>query len=41
MILTFNYEDKLIGKIEISMIRENGEWKIDNIEYPQFTEVNW
>lgn len=41
VILTFNYEDKLIGKIEISMIRENGEWKIDNIEYPQFTEVNW
>ncbi len=41
VILSFNYEDKLIGTIEISMIRVDGEWKIDGIKFPKFTEVNW
>lgn len=41
VVLSFNYEDKLIGTIEISMIRKEGEWKIDSIEFPEFTEVNW
>lgn len=41
VILSFNYEDKLIGTIEISMIKEEGQWKIDGIEFPKFTEVNW
>ena len=41
VILSFNYEDKLIGTIEISMIRDVGEWKIDGIEFPEFTEVSW
>ena len=41
VILSFNYEDKLIGTIEISMTREEGEWKIDSIEFPEFDEVNW
>lgn len=40
VILSFNYEDKLIGTIEISMIRDEGKWKIDSIEFPEFTEVN-
>lgn len=41
VILSFNYEDKLIGTIEISMIREDGDWKIDGIGFPEFTEINW
>lgn len=41
VVLFFNYEDKLIGTIEISMIREEGEWKVDSIEFPEFAEVNW
>ena len=41
VILSFNYEDKLIGTIEISMIRDERKWKIDSIEFPEFTEVNW
>ena len=41
VVLSFNYEDKLIGTIEISMIREGGEWKVDSIEFPKFTEINW
>lgn len=40
-ILLFNYKEKLIGTIEISMIREEGEWKIDGIEFPKLREVNW
>lgn len=41
VILSFNYEDKLIGTIEISMIKESGDWKIDGIEFPEFREINW
>lgn len=41
VILSFNYKDKLIGTIEISLIREEGEWKIDSIEFPEFDEINW
>ena len=41
VILFFNYEDRLIGTIEISMIREDGDWKIDGVELPEFTEINW
>jgi hypothetical protein len=41
VVLSFNYEDKLMGTIEISMIREEGKWKVDSIEFPEFTEINW
>lgn len=41
VILLFSYKDKLIGSIEISMTRDEGEWKIDGIEFPKFTEINW
>lgn len=40
VILHFNYQDALIGTIEISMIREEGEWKIDDIEFPEFTKIS-
>lgn len=32
VILSFNYDDKLVGTIELSMVREDGEWKIDELE---------
>ena len=41
VILSFNYEDRLIGTIEISMTREESEWKIDSLKFPKFKEVNW
>lgn len=41
VVLSFNYEDKLIGTIEISMIREEGEWKIDRLEFPEFDKISW
>lgn len=41
VVLSFNYEDKLIGTIEISMIREEGEWKIDRLEFPEIDKISW
>ena len=41
IILSFNYKNKLIGTIELSMIREEGEWKISGLEFPEFSEINW
>lgn len=41
VILSFNYDDKLIGTIELSMVREDGEWKIDGLEFPEFDKINW
>lgn len=40
-ILSFNYEDKLIGTIDLLMVRENGSWKIDGIGFPSFITINW
>ena len=34
-VLGFNYKDKLTGTIEISMVYEDGEWKISGIEIPE------
>lgn len=41
VILSFNYDDKLVGTIELSMVREDGEWKIDELEFPEFDKINW
>lgn len=41
VILAFNYDDKLIGTIELSMVREDSGWKIDGLELPKFDEINW
>lgn len=41
VILSFNYDDKLVGTIELSMVREDGEWKIDGFEFPEFDKINW
>lgn len=41
VVLAFNYKDKLIGTIGLSMIREEDEWKIDSLEFPKFEEINF
>ena len=41
VILSFNYDDKLVGSIELSMVKEDGEWKIDGLEFPEFDKINW
>ena len=40
IVLAFNYEDKLVGTIEVSMVREDDEWKISGIEMPKFDKVD-
>lgn len=39
--LNFNYDNKLVGEIELDMIREDGEWKISAVGFPVFDEINW
>lgn len=41
IVLGFNYNEKLIGTIEINMIKEDGDWKISGLELPKFTEINF
>jgi hypothetical protein len=38
--LSFNYNDKLVGTIEITMIREKGKWKIDGLDFPIFEKIS-
>ena len=35
-VLAFNYQDTVSGTIEIKMIKEEKEWKIDNLGNPHF-----
>ena len=35
-IVGFNYEDKMVGTIEMAMIKEEKIWKIDNLDMPKF-----
>lgn len=41
VILAFNYDNRLIGTIEISMVHSEDGWKIDGLELPKFEEINW
>lgn len=41
VILSFNYDNRLAGTIEISMIRSEDGWKIDSLKLPEFDEINW
>ena len=35
-IVGFNYEDKMVGTIELTMIKEAKIWKIDSLAMPKF-----
>ena len=35
-VIGFNYGDSVKGTIEIKMVKEDKEWKIDNLENPHF-----
>lgn len=36
--LDFNYEDQLKGKLNIGMLKENREWKINSLSWPEFSD---
>lgn len=40
VVLSFNYKEHISGTFEIGMVREKGSWKVDNIEFPKFDEIN-
>ena len=35
-VVGFKYEDIMEGTVELSMIKEDKEWKIDNLDMPKF-----
>lgn len=35
-IVGFNYVDKMVGTVEMAMIKEDKIWKIDNLSMPKF-----
>ncbi|MBR2768425.1 MAG: hypothetical protein IKD68_05790 [Solobacterium sp.] len=35
-IVKFDYQDKMVGTIDMNMIREDKIWKIDGLEIPKF-----
>lgn len=41
VIIGFHYEDLLSGSVQISMVREDGTWKIDGLELPTFEKTPW
>lgn len=41
VIISFNYNDQLIGTINLSMIKFEGEWKISGIEFPRFSKIDF
>ena len=38
-IVGFNYVDKMVGTIEMAMIKEDKLWKIDDLNMPKFEKV--
>lgn len=36
----FNHKDSVVGTIEITMLKEEGEWKIDGLGMPHFDKVD-
>ena len=38
-ILGFTYEDKVKGTVELALIREDKEWRIDNLNKPHFDKM--
>lgn len=39
-IVRFKYEDSMEGTVELSMIKEDKEWKIDKVEMPVFEKLD-
>jgi len=39
--INFNYKEKIIGAVELILIREEGGWKISNIGIPSFEKIEW
>lgn len=40
-VVGFSYEDSVKGTIDIKMIKEDKEWKINSLENPHFEKFEW
>lgn len=40
VVIGFDYNSSIIGTIEITMVRENGDWKIDGLSLPHFDTIS-
>ncbi len=38
-IVGFNYQDKMVGTIELTLIKEESTWKIDHLGMPKFDKL--
>ncbi len=38
-IVGFNYDDKMVGTIEMKLIKEEKIWKIDGLDMPKFDKI--
>ena len=39
-IVGFDYQDKMTGTIELTLIKEDGKWKIDGLAMPKFEKLS-
>ena len=39
--LWFNYEDRLKGTVDLAMVKTDDGWKVNDLEWPNFTKVSW
>lgn len=39
-IVGFDYEDKLVGTVELKMVKEDKSWKIDGLSIPKFDKFD-
>lgn len=39
-IVGFNYQDSMVGTMEMKMIKEDKIWKIDNLDMPKFDKLS-
>lgn len=40
VVIGFDYNGSVIGTVEITMLRDDGEWKIDSFGLPHFDELS-
>lgn len=40
VVIGFDYKGSIIGTIEITMMKENGDWKIDGLGLPHFDTIS-
>ena len=39
--LHFQYEDRLEGTVDLTMVKTDDGWKVNDLAWPNFTKVSW